>query len=337
MKDSRVPIYKEHGKTYHADSCDPLSVAVRNAEVELKALSRGTYPGIHLQNGDMEGLRSVGYWDAKHDQSWGLEWHRNEGIELTYLETGAVDFALESSKCKLLPGSMTITRPWQPHKVGLPNVGVGRLHWIIIDVGSRHPHQEWKWPRWLILSHKDIAELTQFLSQNEKPVWKTSPDIQHCFKQIARTLASYEKKTGTSRLTVYINELFLLVLELFRTQKMTLSKSLTSARRSTELFLSALPANVSEQWTLESMAETCGLGTTRFVHYCRQLTNCTPMEYLNRTRTTKAAELLRTKKEMNVTEIAFECGFSTSQYFATVFRKHHKCTPASYRRDGMQI
>ncbi len=332
MKDCRVPIYKESGKTYHADSCDPLSIAVRNSSVELRALSRGTYPGMRLKDDELEGLRSVGYWDAKHPQSWGLEWHRNEGIELTYLETGTIDFALENNRCKLQPGSMTITRPWQPHKVGLPNVGAGRLHWIIIDVGIRHPHQEWKWPRWLIISQKDKATLTQFLSQNEQPVWKSSPEIQNCFKQIAKTVAMYQKNTGTSRLAVYINELLLLLLELFRTQKMTLSKSLTSARRSTELFLSALPSNVSEQWTLESMAETCGLGTTRFVHYCRQVTNCTPMEYLNRARTEKAADLLRTKKEMSITDIAFEAGFSTSQYFATVFRKHYKCTPAMYRK-----
>jgi AraC family L-rhamnose operon regulatory protein RhaS len=332
MKDSRVPIYKEYGRTYHADSCDPLSTASRKGQIELKALSRGTYPGARLPAGDLEGLRSAGYWNAKREQDWGLEWHRNEGIELTLLETGSIDFALEGSSYKLQPGNLTITRPWQPHKVGLPNVGVGKLHWIIIDVGMRHPHQDWKWPKWLIISSNDIAELTQFLRQNEQPVWKSSAEIQNCFRQIAGTIASYQKKTGTSRLAVYINELLLLVLELFRTQRITLSKSLTSARRSTELFLSALAANVSEQWTLESMAETCGLGVTRFVHYCRELTNCTPVEFLNRIRIEKAAALLRTKKELNITEIAFECGFSTSQYFATVFRKHHKCTPAEYRK-----
>jgi len=333
MKSSRVPIYKEHGRTYHADSCDPLSSAVLAGEIEVKALSRGSYPGVQLKKGELEGLRSAGYWNAKRPQDWGLPWHRNEGIELTFLETGSVDFALEDSKYRLLPGNLTITRPWQPHKVGMPNIGAGRLHWIILDVGIRHPHQEWKWPRWLVISPGDITELTRFLSHNEKPVWKSSPEIQNCFIRIAGILASYDKNMRTSRLAVYINELFLLVLELFRKQKMTLSKSLTSALRSTGLFLSALQANVSEQWTLESMASTCGLGTTRFVHYCKQLTNCTPVEYLNRVRIEKASELLKNKKEMNITEIAFACGFSTSQYFATVFRKQKKCTPAAYRKN----
>ena len=334
MKDSRIPIYKEHGKTYHADACEPLAIAVRNGEVELNALSRGTYPGARLAERELDGLRSVGYWDARQDQAWGLAWHRNEGIELTFLETGSVDFALESSTYPLQPGDLTITRPWQPHKVGVPSVGAGRLHWVIIDVGIRHPHQEWKWPRWLVISRKDMADLTQFLSQNEQPVWKTSSEVQHCFKQLAKAVASYQKITGTSRITVYLNELFLLVLELFRTQQVTLSKSLTSTRRSTELFLSALPANVSEPWTLETMSKTCGLGTTRFVHHCRHLTNCTPMEHLNRLRIEKASELLTTKTEMNITEIAFACGFSTSQYFATVFRKHHRCTPAAFRKQS---
>jgi len=334
MKSSRVPIYRERGRTYHADSCDPLVRACRNGALEVQALSRGTYPGTRLPGSELDGLRSVGFWDAKHDQDWGLEWHRNEGLELTFLETGSVEFALENSSYTLAPGNLAITRPWQPHKIGLPNVGAGRLHWIILDVGIRHPHQEWKWPRWLVISAGDMRELTQFMSQNEQPVWKTTPGIQNCFKQISRTVVSYQKKTGTSRLAVYINELFLLVLELFRSQKMTLSKSLTSARRSTKLFLSALPANVADQWTLDSMAKTCGLGTTRFTHYCRQLTNCTPVEYLNRVRLEKAAGLLRNNREMNITEIAFACGFSTSQYFATVFRRQFKRTPAAYRRNS---
>lgn len=324
-----IPIYKEQGKTYHADSCEPLVEAVEKGELVLEALARASYPGRRLDGNSLKGLRSVGYWDAKHEQDWGLPWHRNEGIELTFLETGATPFALEDKTWELTPGALTITRPWQPHKVGFPNIGIGRLHWIIIDVGVRQPHQEWKWPKWLVITPDDLQELTDCLRENEQPVWRCTPEIQDCFKQIGKTIR--QKKSSTSRLTVYINELFLHLLEMFREQQVPRTKSLTDAQRSVELFLSTLKSSIEEPWTLDSMAECCGLGVTRFVHYCRRITNLTPMQYLNHVRVKAAAGMLVQSPEKNITDIAFDCGFATSQYFATVFRKEHGCTPRQYR------
>lgn len=331
MSGQKTPIYIEKGKTFHADSCDPLTEASNKGELILVGYARGTYPGRPIPDGILPGLRSIGYWDAKHDQSWGLPWHRNEGIEVAWLETGSMSFLLDNNEYTLKPGDMTITRPWQPHKLGNPNVGVGRLHWIILDVGMRQPHQDWTWPSWLVLTVDDIRELTEFLRGNEKPVWQADKNIARCFKQIAETLTVGEIDKNASRLSVYINELFLHLLELFREQKVHVSPSLSSARRSTELFLSALRNNVAEPWTLDSMSEYCGLGVTRFTHYCKEITNLTPMQYLNQLRLEKAAELLLKNNDRPVTEIAFECGFSTSQYFATIFKHHYKCTPRQYR------
>ncbi|MCK4565506.1 MAG: AraC family transcriptional regulator [Verrucomicrobia bacterium] len=329
MAQQPSPIFKEHGRTYHADSCDPLMEAVGQGELVLEALARANYPGRPLAGDVLRGLQSAGYWDATREQQWGLPWHRNEGIELTFLETGSMPFSIGDKSWELDPGSLTITRPWQPHKVGLPNIGIGRLHWVIIDVGVRQPHQEWKWPEWFVMMPDDLRELTACLRENEQPVWQSSSEIQECFKQIGKTIQT--RKNCESRLAVYINELFLHLLEMFRDQQVPRTKSLTDAQRSATLFLASLEGSLVEEWTLDSMAECCGLGVTRFVHYCRQITNQTPMQYLNHLRLIAATEMLASAPEKSITDIAFGCGFSSSQYFATAFRKQHGCTPRQYR------
>src|SRR5690606_2564457 len=86
-----------------------------------------------------------------------------------------------------------------------------------------------------------------------------------------------------------------------------------------------------EPWTLESMAEHCGLGITRFVHYFRQSANMTPMHYLTSVRLQAAATLLITQPDKGINEICYGCGFSSSQYFSTTFRKRFGCSPTSYR------
>ena len=332
MKKEPIPIYSEEGRTYHADACTPLMEAEENGKLTLEALGRGNYPGRPIPSTLLKKLRSVGYWDAPHDQTWGLPWHRNEGIEITLLETGSTPFLLGNGKHMLHPGDLTITRPWQSHRVGNPNIGAGRLHWVILDVGVRHPHQPWVWPDWLVFTKKDLQELTIFLRENENPVWKSSSEVQHCFHQIGRTVKNDINGSGASRLAIYINELLLHLLDMFREQHVPLAKSLTSARRTTELFLKGLAGSSSEPWTLESMAKCCGLGITSFVHYCWQTTNHTPMQHLNHLRIEEARRMLIKTPKKSVTEIGFECGFSSSQYFATVFKKALNCTPRQYRK-----
>ena len=82
------------------------------------------------------GIRTVGRWDARHDQRWGLDWHRNEGIELTLLSRGRLAFATDAGEQVLRPGDLTVTRPWQRHRVGAPFVTPGRLHWLILALAD---------------------------------------------------------------------------------------------------------------------------------------------------------------------------------------------------------
>jgi AraC-like DNA-binding protein len=111
-----------------------------------------------------------------------------------------------------------------------------------------------------------------------------------------------------------------------------LDESLSSRRRSVELFLASLLQQLDQPWTLDSMAEQCGLGRTRFTHYCCELTNRSPLEYLNNCRIEQACRLLENDSKQSVTDIAFSCGFTSSQYFATVFRRFTETSPQAYRK-----
>jgi AraC-like DNA-binding protein len=330
-----IPIYKDDGETFQADTCLPLIEAVGRNEVQLDALVHGHYPGRKLAPGTLPGIKTVGFWDACHDQAWGLPWHRNEGLELTFLESGAIPFAVDSRQHQLHPDDLTVTRPWQRHRVGEPNVAAGRLHWLILDVEVRRPNQSWKWPNWLLLSNGDLDELTNVLRHNERAVWKASGDIRHCFQAIAQAVHTDRNGSSTSRLAVRVNDLFILLLDLFRGQKVRLNESLSSSRRTVELFLADVrthPEHLASNWTLREMANSCGLGITQFVHHVKLLTNMTPIQYCNQCRLELAARLLRENIGTSVTEIALACGFSSSQYFATAFNDRFGQSPRQFRR-----
>ena len=308
---------------------------MRDGKVELHALTKGHYPGVLLQPNQLPGITSIGFWNGSGTQDWGLEAHRNEGIEITFLETGAMAFSVEAKEFELRSGHFTITRPWQLHKLGAPNIGPGKLHWLILDVGVRRPFQKWRWPRWLTLTLDDKAELTRKLRHNENPVWDSSPEIAAAFRGLSDGVVKWNEPHIESRMLTLLNQLLLGILTALTQQQKHQNPELTSRRRTVELFLRDFkenPASTREPWTLPTMAEHCGMGITAFSKYCRELVNNGPIEHLNQCRLDHAATQLRENPAQSVTEIAFENGFNSSQYFATLFRQRFHQTPHAYRR-----
>ncbi len=180
------PCYCEKEKKYYADTCIPVDEAAKAGTIQLESLVHGTYPGKHLPEDALKGVKSLGFWNAVVRQNWGLDWHRNEGIEFTMLAGGTIPFSVSGADYLLEPFDITITRPWQLHKVGNPHIGINKLFFFILDVVVRKPQQEWNWPSWIVLRREDLEELTIMLRQNEQHVLRATQDIRDCFEKIGR-------------------------------------------------------------------------------------------------------------------------------------------------------
>lgn len=61
------------------------------------------------------------------------------------------------------------------------------------------------------------------------------------------------------------------------------------------------------------------------------LTKLTPARYLQTIRLKAARRMLSDDEGKSVTEVAFDCGFSSSQHFATCFRKQFGVSPTDLR------
>jgi AraC family L-rhamnose operon regulatory protein RhaS len=332
-----IPIYQEHGRTYEADTCRPVVLAAESGQIVHRVLSRGQYPGRRLARNALPGVKSVGFWNADHRQDWGLDLHRNEGIELMFLESGNLGFAVDGQTFHLKASDLTVTRPWQQHSVGDPYIDAGLLHHLILDVGVRRPHQEWQWPSWIILTPADLQQLTDFLRQNEQPVWHATANVARCFQCLGAAIESDQNGSHLSIMAVQINQLFLSVIEMFRSENIRVDGSLSTTRRTVELFWADLGQNpdlVKMEWSVHGMARRCGMGVTNFIKNTKQLVNITPMQYLNHCRLNEAARLLKEQSGLSITEIALRSGFASSQYFATLFRRRFGHSPRTFRNGG---
>jgi len=81
---------------------------------------------------------------------------------------------------------------------------------------------------------------------------------------------------------------------------------------------------------IDRLAEKMGIGRSQFYRKIKSLTNYTPVELLRKIRLTKARDMLSTT-EKNISEIAYEVGFSAPAYFTRVFREMFGESPSELR------
>jgi signal transduction histidine kinase/DNA-binding response OmpR family regulator len=82
---------------------------------------------------------------------------------------------------------------------------------------------------------------------------------------------------------------------------------------------------------VESLAAEMAVSRSLLLKKIEALTGELPSEVIKRTRLNQAAKLIE-HQFGNITEIAFEVGFSNPSYFAECFRKQFGCPPSHYNR-----
>ncbi len=86
--------------------------------------------------------------------------------------------------------------------------------------------------------------------------------------------------------------------------------------------------NYSNCITVADLAKECLMSSNYFIKYFKEVTEQTPVEFLNRHRIEAACEMLLSGH--SVTETAFSCGFNDLSYFIHVFKTHTGISPKKY-------
>jgi len=94
--------------------------------------------------------------------------------------------------------------------------------------------------------------------------------------------------------------------------------------------LDYIEQNLGESLPIPLLAEQAGLSVPRLKARFKHEIGMPPGEYVLRAKITEAQRRLAGGKA-SVTQVAFDLGFSTSQYFATVFKRFTRQTPSAWK------
>jgi AraC family L-rhamnose operon regulatory protein RhaS len=256
--------------------------------------------------------------------------HKNQGMEITYVEKGMLDWMVEGIPEKVEPGSIFFTLPWQVHGSLNPYEPDNQVWHILFHLEEDYPRprSQFRFPASLGFTAGEMNTLSRAFAASSRHGFRATPAMRRLLPElIAELQSSHDLRDAYS-----ISLLRIILVELKRiVNGEAVDKETHSwSEKKVQSLLSELSSTCDQQWTLKQMADRCGIQRTRLNTVFQKLTGGTPMEYLSRLRIERAKTLLR-ETEMKIIDIAFDCGFGSSQYFANTFKHATGLTPSRYR------
>ena len=155
-------------------------------------------------------------------------------------------------------------------------------------------------------------------------------DIQQLVDKLLRTFTSGHKSKD-ALLDVMIKELILRLLQTnARAALIDETKCLFDNNR-IALVLKYIREHYRNDISVDDLADIACMSSSHFYKIFKNTLGETPVEYLNSERLKHAKNMIRTSTA-KLSEIAFVCGFNSSSYFNTQFKKQEGMTPSQFRK-----
>ncbi|MBE6688651.1 MAG: AraC family transcriptional regulator [Ruminococcaceae bacterium] len=254
--------------------------------------------------------------------------HIHEFIEILYCTAGEYHVTVGGKGFQLKKGDLIIINSNEIHEASATAAPAG---YTVIKFS----------PELLSSTPKSVFEYKYMLpftmeNSNINKLFKCEETQNSCVPEVAANiLEEFTKKKYGFELAVRsdICRLFLWILRRWKADGMELDFS-ASLNESTMLKLQSvfeyIEQNPQEDITLEKSAALCGFSASHFSRVFKRATGKNFTDYVNAQRISAAQKMLVTT-ELNITEIAMECGFASTSYFIKKFRDKTGVSPKKYR------
>lgn len=257
--------------------------------------------------------------------------HQNGGFEVHYIANGHLHWEIEGRPFLVAPRSVFFTFPWEKHGSCVDFEPGHLFHFVVCRLANRASPDGGtiRLADGFGLAESEQTEIFGALGATTNRCLAASPDFAWAMTRLASELEAPGFMARTSVVALSRTVLCELVRCVHQSENQSKKNSATSTR--ILQFVEELRRRCAEPWTLDSMAAACRLKRTRFETLTRELTGDAPSILLNRFRVRQSQILLK-NNDKSITDVAFEAGFGSSQYFARVFKGMVGMTPSDYRR-----
>jgi AraC-like DNA-binding protein len=242
--------------------------------------------------------------------------HRN-AIEICFLERGEQSYRVHGLAHRLRGNDQFFTLPGEVHDTASLPQERGILYWLILSLESGS--------RLLGLSAATARELRRELRRMPRRHFRAHPDCPRILAEIVELLEAGRKRSLSGPKRLLLQSL------LFRYLTLTIEAAHRGSHRAAsplmQRVLDYIDAHLGDPVQVPALAQVARLSESRFKARFKWELGVPPAEFWLRKKIEKAILLL---KDREVTAVAYELGFSSSQYFATVFKRYTLLQPSQF-------
>jgi AraC-like DNA-binding protein len=278
----------------------------------------GTRVIIDLRRRGIASVPTFGRYNYNRANPALAEHQHPMAIEICYLERGRQNYSVGAEQFLMRGGDVFMIFPGETHGTGGAPEEKGLLYWMPVLEPSATGG------RILDLPETQSRILWKQLIKRPRRHFAGTGKMKDDLHEIARLGVS--PKTPLSRIKI-TNCLIGFLLELIAGRD---HEPQSQENGSLAPILSYIRAHLEEPGRLRvaNLASIAGLSESRFKASFKDRTGLPPAEFVLRERVAEAARRLA-ERHATVTEVAFSLGFSSSQYFASVFKRFTNRTPGS--------
>ncbi len=243
-----------------------------------------------------------------------LKPHYHENcFEMTYISRGSLHFSVDQKGFSISGGDLFVAFPNEVHDTNSRPMPLHSMYWFQLDVSDPK--------RFFYLDKKAALGMIAKLRLIKMRVIQLDEEKAHSLlTQVFTDFCSQSQHQRDMGATLLLYFLYL-VIESANRLHMVLQPDIGRAA-------SYVIDHLDEELTMERLAAVANLSVSRFKQKFKSQMGLPPREFVNGEKM-RAAELLL-QEGNSVTETAMELGFSSSNYFAVVFRRHMGCSPREY-------
>lgn len=252
-----------------------------------------------------------------------VTWHSHKGYELLFLLEGATAYEFTDKKTVELHGGNFLVVPPNAMHRGLHDM---RSPSTIFGVALNTARAgDWKGTTF---TTENLGRIRNALEKGSRNVHPFGAPLRWLVLRLAEEASHFATHAYSAERPAVIRALLCAVL-------VEAMRQMLRPTTAPEAFVAAAVAylhkNLSETVRMADLVHHVGFSRARMFDLFKAQTGLTPNHYLQKLRIEKAQEELQGTNK-SVTEIAHATGFSSAQYFSTVFIRYTGLSPTDYRK-----
>jgi len=247
----------------------------------------------------------------------GLDEHAHTGtLEICFLVKGCQTYELGGRSYRLTGGDVFLAFPGEKHSTGGLPQEKGVLYWMALRPPLLHLPPRQSRTLW--------RTLLGLPSRHFRGSWKMQDNLDAITRRFHQAPTGLDAFALASHVGAFLLEV------------VSCAGAVPGRRGTVSLqpVLDGIARHLDEPFSVPALAAQAGLSEARFKVRFKEEVGIPPGEYVLRARVDEARRRLR-QSRATITDIAHGLGFSSSQYFATVFQRFTGQTPGDFRKNAV--